>query len=212
MRTRIKLCGMTRVSDLQLADRLGADAIGLNFYPPSPRALTAAQAAELARAADSLCTRVGLFVDPTEQAVEDVLRQVPIDVLQFHGNESPEFCAGFGRPWIKALRVRDDTDLNEALEMHADAASILLDTYKPGVPGGTGESFNWNVIPERWRSRILLAGGLTPANVFDAVVQVQPLGVDVSGGIEAAKGEKSPEKMTEFVRQVYLADAQRDKL
>lgn len=212
MRTRIKLCGMTRIEDIQQADRLGADAIGLVFYPPSPRAVTLRQASELSRVATGFCTRVGLFVDPTEADVEAVLNQVSIDVLQFHGSETPEFCGRFGRPWIKALRVRDDGRLEEALEEHAGAASILLDAYKPGVPGGTGEVFNWNLIPERWRSRILLAGGLTPANVHDAICRVQPLGVDVSGGIEAAKGVKSHEKMTEFVRQVNLADAERDSI
>lgn len=210
MRTRIKLCGFTRISDLRQADRLGADAIGLNFYPSSPRSVTPKQAAELAGAVGGLCTRVALFVDPTESFVEEVLRRVPIDVLQFHGKETPEFCAHFGRPWIKALRVREDSELEAELSLYQGAASILLDAYKPGVPGGTGESFNWNLIPERWRSRILLAGGLNPANVFDAVRRVRPQGVDVSGGIEAAKGVKSHEKMTEFVRQVALADAERE--
>lgn len=212
MRTRIKLCGMTRLDDVRAADRLGADAIGLVFYPPSPRAVSVLRAAELARAASGFCTRVALFVDPSEREVAAVLSAVPIDVLQFHGDETPEFCASFGRPWIKALRVRDDADIEPALERHADAASLLLDAYKPGVPGGTGEQFNWDLIPERWRSRILLAGGLTPANVFDAVRRVRPWGVDVSGGIEAARGVKSLDKMTEFVRQVALADAERDTI
>lgn len=212
MRTRIKLCGMTRVSDVEQADRLGADAIGLVFYPPSPRAVTPQQAADLARAASGFCTRVALFVDPTEDEVERVLATVPIDVLQFHGQESPEFCRRFERPWIKALRVRDAETLVRELEHYNEASTLLLDAFKPGIPGGTGEQFNWNLIPERWRSRILLAGGLTPANVRDAVSRVLPWGVDVSGGIEAAKGVKEPGKMTEFVRQVSLADAQRDSI
>lgn len=210
MRTRIKLCGMTRISDVRQADLLGADAIGLVFYPPSPRAVTTTQAAELSRAASAFCTRVALFVDPSVEEVESVLDQVPIDVLQFHGQETPEFCARFNRPWIKAIRVREAASLEADLAYHEGAASILLDAYKAGVPGGTGEFFNWNLIPERWRSRILLAGGLSPANVYDAVRQVRPLGVDVSGGIEAARGVKSAEKMTEFVRQVKLADAERE--
>ncbi len=201
---------MTRPADVELADRLGADAIGMVFYPPSSRAVSIEQAAPLARMAGAFCTRVALFVNPTEAEVRQVLSQVAIDVIQFHGDETPEFCQNFGRPWIKALRVRDSATLEADLERYADATSILLDTYKPGQPGGTGESFNWQLIPERWRRSIILAGGLDPANVFEAVTTVQPLGVDVSGGIEAAKGEKSPEKMTEFVRQVRLADAQRE--
>lgn len=210
MRTRIKLCGLTQIEDVQLADRLGADAIGLVFYPPSARALTAADAAPLAAAAGAFCTRVGLFVNPSAADVEAVLAQVPLDVLQFHGDENPDFCASFGRAWMKALRVRDADQLSADLQRYQSAQSLLLDAYKAGEPGGTGEMFNWNLIPERWRSRIILAGGLTPANVAQAVRQVQPLGVDVSGGIESSKGIKSADKMTEFVRQVRLADSQRD--
>lgn len=210
MRTRIKLCGMTQIDQVELADRLGADAIGLVFYPPSARAVSAEAAAPLAAAAGAFCTRVGLFVNPSVAEVETVLSRVPLDVLQFHGDESADFCAGFGRPWMKALRVRDADQLAADLERYSAAYSLLLDAYKPGEPGGTGETFNWNLIPERWRSRIILAGGLTPANVAEAVRQVQPLGVDVSGGIEASKGIKSAEKMTEFVRQVRLADQRRD--
>ncbi|WP_370446844.1 phosphoribosylanthranilate isomerase [Saccharospirillum sp. MSK14-1] len=210
MRTRIKLCGLKQMDDVVLADRLGADAIGLVFYPPSPRAISAVDAAPLATIAGAFCTRVGLFVNPSVDDVEAVLARVPLDVLQFHGDETPDFCASFGRAWMKALRVRNAQQLAADLETYNGANSLLLDAYKPGEPGGTGETFNWNLIPERWRSRIILAGGLTPANVAQAVQQVQPLGVDVSGGIEASKGIKSAEKMTEFVRQVRLADSQRD--
>ena len=210
MRTRIKLCGMTRPADVELADRLGADAIGLVFYPPSPRAVSIEQAAELARLAGAFCSRVALFVNAEEAEINRVLSQVPIDVIQFHGDESPEFCQRFNKPWIKALRVRDRATLEADLDRYAAANTLLLDAYKPGQPGGTGETFNWQLIPERWRSSIVLAGGLDPANVFEAVSTLRPLGVDVSGGIEAAKGEKSPDKMTEFVRQVRLADAQRE--
>lgn len=205
-RTRIKYCGMTRLSDVEFADRLGVDAIGLVFYPPSPRAVTPGQAAPLAKAAGVFCSRVGLFVNPTEADVREILRQVPLDVLQFHGDESPEFCAGFHRPWIKALRVRDAESLEQALELYRGADGWILDAYKAGVPGGTGETFQWSLIPEQWRRRIVLAGGLTPANVNDAVCAIRPQGVDVSGGIEAEKGLKSPDKMTEFMRQVALAD------
>jgi phosphoribosylanthranilate isomerase len=201
---------MTRPVDVELAYQLGVDAIGLVFYPPSPRAVTAEQAAPLARAAGLFCNRVGLFVDPDAEQVIEVLRRVPLDVLQFHGNESPEFCASFNRPWIKALRVREAGELELNLERYREADGWILDAYKAGVPGGTGETFQWTLIPQRWRRRIVLAGGLTPANVNDAVCSIRPQGVDVSGGIEAGKGLKSPEKMCEFMRQVTLADAGRN--
>ncbi|WP_051207317.1 phosphoribosylanthranilate isomerase [Saccharospirillum impatiens] len=209
-RTRIKYCGMTRLSDVEYADHLGVDAIGLVFYPPSPRAVTPSQAAPLAKAAGIFCSRVGLFVNPTEADVRETLSQVPLDVLQFHGDEPPEFCAGFDRPWIKALRVQDAQSLERALDRYQNADGLILDAFKAGVPGGTGEIFQWTLIPERWRRRIVLAGGLTPANVNEAVRAIRPQGVDVSGGIEAEKGLKSPDKMTEFMRQVTLADAGRD--
>ncbi len=208
-RTRIKYCGMTRQSDVEFADRLGVDAIGLVFYPPSPRAVTPGQAAPLAKAAGVFCSRVGLFVNPTEAEVRETLGLVSLDVLQFHGDESPDFCASFDRPWIKALRVQDSESLAQALDHYRDADGWILDAYKAGVPGGTGETFQWTLIPERWRRRIVLAGGLTPANVNEAVCAIRPQGVDVSGGIEAEKGLKSPDKMTEFMRQVTLADAGR---
>ncbi|MEX1214332.1 phosphoribosylanthranilate isomerase [Saccharospirillum sp.] len=209
-RTRVKYCGMTRLSDVEFADRLGVDAIGLVFYPPSPRAITPEQAAPLAKAAGVFCSRVGLFVNPTADQVRDTLRQVSLDLLQFHGDESPEFCAGFDRPWIKALRVQDTASLLQSLGHYQQADGVILDAYKPGVPGGTGETFQWTLIPEQWRRRIVLAGGLTPANVNEAVCTIRPQGVDVSGGIEAEKGLKSPQKMTEFMRQVTLADAGRN--
>lgn len=211
MRTRIKLCGMTTVDDVQFADRLGADAIGLVFYPPSPRAVELEQARRLSRSASVFCSKVALFVDPDVETVNRILDQVAIDVLQFHGNETPEFCRQFNRPWLKALRVRDGDQLMADLGRYSDADNLLLDAYKAGVPGGTGETFQWELIPEPWRHRIVLAGGLTPANVGDAIKAVSPLGVDVSGGIEASKGVKSAEKMTRFVCQVRLADAQKEQ-
>jgi phosphoribosylanthranilate isomerase len=137
------------------------------------------------------------------------LDRVAIDALQFHGDEPPEFCRQFDRPWLKALRVRSAEQLAADLDRYQGADSLLLDAYKAGVPGGTGETFQWGLIPESWRRRIVLAGGLTPDNVRDAIVQVRPLGVDVSGGIEAGKGVKSAEKMARFVAQVGLADAER---
>ncbi|MEX2320107.1 MAG: phosphoribosylanthranilate isomerase, partial [Saccharospirillum sp.] len=153
-RTRVKYCGMTRLSDVEFADRLGVDAIGLVFYPPSPRAVTPQQAAPLAKAAGAFCSRVGLFVNPTADQVRDTLLQVPLDILQFHGDESPEFCAGFDRPWIKALRVQDTASLLQSLEYYQHADGVILDAYKPGVPGGTGETFQWTLIPKQLRRRI----------------------------------------------------------
>lgn len=211
MRTRIKLCGMTTVEDVRLADQLGADAIGLVFYPPSPRAVDLELARLLSRSASVFCSRVALFVDPDVETVSRVLDRVSIDVLQFHGNETPEFCKQFNRPWLKALRVRDGDELGVALEYYNDASNILLDAYKAGVPGGTGETFQWSLIPSQWRHRILLAGGLDADNVRQAIKAVSPLGVDVSGGIEASKGVKSAEKMKRFVQQVRLADDERNQ-
>lgn len=210
MRTRIKLCGMKTVEDVRLADQLGADAIGLVFYPPSPRAVDPDLARRLSRSASVFCSRVALLVDPDVETVHRILDKVAIDVLQFHGNESPEFCQQFNLPWLKALRVRDGDQLKADLERFSGADTLLLDAYKAGVPGGTGETFQWELIPPLWRQRIVLAGGLTPDNVGEAIKAVLPLGVDVSGGIEASKGVKSPEKMRHFVRHVRMADAERD--
>ena len=200
MRTRVKICGITRPEDGVEAARLGADAIGLVFYTKSPRAVTPAQARAVVDALPPFVTTVALFVDPQLAEVEAVLNTVAPDLLQFHGSESPEFCARFGRPWIKAVHMRDGTDLHIVMQQYREGRGVLLDTYRPGMPGGTGESFNWDLIPAELADKIILAGGLTPANVAAAVNKVHPYAVDVSGGVEASKGIKDAAKMAAFIK------------
>ncbi|WP_275425789.1 phosphoribosylanthranilate isomerase [Salinicola halophilus] len=209
-RARIKICGMTRESDVAAAVDAGADALGFVLWAGSSRAITSATLAELAVAATPFVTRVGLFVDPSATEVEAALAH--LDLLQFHGDESPEFCASFARPWIKALRMREGIDLRRAAERYADAGALLLDAYRPGVPGGTGETFDWARIPGDLAKPVILAGGLTPANVAEAVAQVRPYAVDVSGGVEAPgnrRGIKDPAAVRAFCEQVRIANAER---
>jgi len=202
MRTRIKICGITSVEDALAAARLGADAIGLVFYPPSPRYVEVEQAAEIAAALPPFVTTVGLFVNADEQTIADVVSRVRIDLIQFHGNECKDYCGLHQRPYIKAVRMSDDVDLDKQLSDFSQARALLLDTYKAGVPGGTGEQFNWDRVPAHLADKIVLAGGLTPENVKDAVAQVHPYAVDVSGGVESAPGKKDTEKMARFIEAV----------
>ena len=202
MSVRIKICGITRVEDALAAAEAGADAIGLVFYPPSPRAVSAEQAADIVRALPPFVTTVGLFVDAEADDVRRVLRQVPLDLLQFHGDEPAAYCRQFQRPWMKALRVRPGDDLNQLAARWPDAAGILLDSYKAGVPGGTGETFDWSAIPAERKWPLVLAGGLDAANVASAIAATRPWAVDVSGGVEASKGIKDSEKIQAFVQAV----------
>jgi phosphoribosylanthranilate isomerase len=202
MRTRIKICGITSVEDALAAARLGADAIGLVFYPPSPRYVEVEQAAEIAAALPPFVTTVGLFVNADEQTIADVVSRVRIDLIQFHGNECKDYCGLHQRPYIKAVRMSDDVDLDKQLSDFSQARALLLDTYKAGVPGGTGEQFNWDRVPAHLADKIILAGGLTPENVKDAVAQVHPYAVDVSGGVESAPDKKDTEKMARFIKAV----------
>ncbi len=184
------------------AARLGVDAIGLVFYPPSPRYVEVEQAAEIAAALPPFVTTVGLFVNADEQTIADVVSRVRIDLIQFHGNECKDYCGLHQRPYIKAVRMSDDVDLDKQLNDFSQARGLLLDTYKAGVPGGTGEQFNWDRVPAHLADKIILAGGLTPENVKDAVAQVHPYAVDVSGGVESAPGKKDTEKMARFIEAV----------
>ncbi|SDR91421.1 phosphoribosylanthranilate isomerase [Halopseudomonas sabulinigri] len=199
---RIKICGITRVEDALAAAQAGADAIGLVFYAPSPRAVAPEQAAEIVAALPPFVTVVGLFVDADAYYVRDVLKQVPLDLLQFHGDEDAAYCEQFNRPYLKAVRVREGQDLASVAAAWPDASGILLDSYKPGVPGGTGEVFDWALVPNERRWSLVLAGGLTPANVAQAIAEVRPWAVDVSGGVEAAKGIKDVEKINAFIQEV----------
>ena len=202
MRTRIKMCGMTRTEDISTAVSLGVDAIGMVFYPPSPRAVSVAQAEMLAQACPVLVDKVALFVNPDPGLVREVVTATQATLLQFHGDETPEFCQQFNQPYIKALRVANKDDLAVALDVHQNAPAILLDAYVEGTPGGTGQKFDWSMIPAGVQERLFLAGGLNPSNVRDAIEQVMPYVVDVSGGIEASKGIKSAQLMKEFVAAV----------
>lgn len=202
MRTRIKICGITRPEDAQAATRLGADAIGLVFYRPSPRHVELDQAQAVLAALAPFVTTVGLFVDATVAEVNAVLQALPLDLLQFHGEESPEYCAAFGRPWIKAVRMREEIDLAAETRRFAGARGLLLDTFQPGTPGGTGMAFDWTRVPRGLEMPLILAGGLTPDNVAAAIKVARPYAVDVSGGVEQGKGIKSADKMAAFIREV----------
>jgi len=199
---RIKICGITRPEDGLAAARLGVDALGLVFYASSPRAVTTPQAAAIVQALPPFVTTVGLFVDATAAEVHQVLDQVPLDVLQFHGDEAPADCGRFGRPYIKAVRMQAGVNLSAVIADYPDAQGILLDTYVAGVHGGTGERFNWMDVPGGLKKPIILAGGLTPDNVAGAIDIVHPWAVDVSGGVEAARGIKDADRMAAFVKAV----------
>ena len=207
MRTRVKICGITDRQDARDAVRLGADAIGLVFYPPSPRCVTAERAAAIVEGLPPFVTVVGLFVNASREEIADVLGNVRIDLLQFHGTECPDYCAGHGRPYIKAVRVREGTDLLAERRRYAGASALLLDAYQPGVPGGTGQAFDWGLIPAALGPEIVLAGGLSADNVGEAVRQVRPYAVDVSGGVEREKGRKDVGKIEAFMRGVASASS-----
>lgn len=204
MRTRVKICGITRRQDAEFAVKSGADAIGLVFYEPSPRAVTMAQAAAITAQLPPFVSAVGLFVNATAEKVRQTLEQVPISLLQFHGNESAEYCAQFNMPYIKAVRMQTETDLIQADEHFAEASALLLDSYQQGVPGGTGQTFDWSMITAVSKP-LILAGGLTTENVAEAIRQVSPYAVDVSGGVEESKGLKSNNKISAFMREVANA-------
>ena len=205
-RTRVKICGLTRESDVVAAADAGADAVGLVFYARSPRAVEVEQARRLVNALPPFVTSVGLFVDSQADFVRSVLARVPLDTLQFHGEESPDYCAAFHRPWIKAVRMRPGTDLEVQAERYLGSGSLLLDTYDPSSAGGTGRRFEWDLVPEWLAPRIILAGGLTPENAAEAVHRVGPYALDVSGGVESAKGIKDRAKMDAFLHRVKEGD------
>lgn len=204
MRTRVKICGITTPEDALLAARCGADAIGLVFYPPSPRNVSLEQAREILAAVPAFVTTVGLFVDADADYVQQLLQQLKLDLLQFHGDETPEYCSQFSRPYIKALRMKPGLNISQLANSYSDAQGILLDAWVPGTPGGTGQSFDWQQIPELNRP-LILAGGLSVTNVADAINMVKPWAVDVSGGVEQAKGKKSPTKVQEFMQAALAA-------
>ena len=205
MRTRIKICGLTRLRDVRAAVDAGVDAIGLVFYPPSPRFLPLQAAAELRDAVPPFVTTVALFVNPLAEQVIEVLERVRPALLQFHGEESPEFCARFGLPYVKACRVRPEVDLLKYLQPFSGAAGWLLDSHVAEY-GGVGEAFDWSLVPAERIRPLILSGGLSCENVGEAVRRVRPWAVDVSSGVEAAKGIKDAAKIAAFVTEVRNAD------
>lgn len=205
MKVRAKICGITRVADGLVCAQQGADAIGLVFYPPSPRNVAIEPAREIARALPPFVTTVALFVNPPADEVEAVLRAVRPDVLQFHGDESPEFCRQFDVPYLKALRVTASLNLVEYAARYRDAQGLLLDAFVAGQAGGTGQTFDWALIPAGLSLPVILSGGLEPANVEAAIRQVKPWAVDVSSGVEAAKGIKDAAKIAAFMQGVRNA-------
>ena len=205
MRTRIKICGITRSEDLQAVARAGADAIGLNFYPSSPRFLSLEWARTLAGEVPPFVTTVALFVNPTAAEVYTVLERVRPAMLQFHGEEDPVFCAQFGVPYIKVCRVKPGVDLLEYLRPFSSAAGWMLDSHVEEY-GGVGERFDWSLIPAERSHPLILSGGLTRENVREAVRRVRPWAVDVSSGVESAKGIKDAAKIAAFIAEVRNAD------
>lgn len=199
---RSKICGITRVEDALIAAEAGADAVGLVFYSKSPRAVTFRQAREIVSALPPFITTVGLFVNASRCEINEILDAVPLDVLQFHGDETPADCEGYHRPWYKALRVKPGDDIRLQAERYPGASAVLLDTFVAGVPGGTGEVFDWSLVPKDLAKPLILAGGLTCQNVRQAISEVSPFAVDVSGGVELSKGIKDADRVREFVRLV----------
>ncbi|RUM91115.1 MAG: phosphoribosylanthranilate isomerase [Thiomicrospira sp.] len=205
-RTRVKICGITNITDATTAVQAGADALGFVFYDKSPRVVTIDQAWAVFEKLPAFVTTTALFVNPDVSLVEKVIKDLKIDLLQFHGDESPAFCEQFSRPYIKAVRMQAETDLEQLAVQYASSQGLLLDTYVKGVPGGTGAAFNWNwVAPERRLNvtlPVILAGGLNEDNVEQAIRSVHPWAVDVSGGVESVPGQKSSEKIQAFIQAV----------
>lgn len=206
MPTAVKICGVARIEDAVTAAQCGAHAIGLVFYRPSPRYVAPSLAGEIIRALPPFVTAVGLFVDATAQEVRETLAAAPVGLLQFHGAESPAFCRQFGLPYMKAVRVRAGADLLQYAHDYHDAKALLLDAFVEGTHGGTGQSFDWSLIPRALPLPIVLSGGLDAGNVAQAIQQVRPWAVDVSSGVEAAPGIKDAAKIAAFISGVRNAD------
>lgn len=206
LRTRIKICGITRPGDASKAGELGVDAIGLVFHAPSSRSLTPERAREVVAALPPFVTPVALFLDPEPSLVEEVLSRVPVGMLQFHGSETATFCRSFGRPWIKALGVGDGADPDTIADDYREAAGLLVDGHARGAAGGSGQQADWSRLRGKRRYRLVLAGGLRPTNVAQAIRTVRPDAVDVSTGVECAKGCKDADLMTQFIEEVRRGD------
>lgn len=208
MRTRVKVCGITRREDALAAIAAGVDALGFVFYAPSPRAVNAVQVQAILTGLPPFVSKVGLFVNASAEEVNAVITATALDCLQFHGDETPAFCAQFNLPYYKAVRVKPGVNLIQCAEQYATATALLVDTFSEKAVGGTGEVFDWSLIPAQLSKPIILAGGLGADNVAHAIQQVRPYAVDVSGGVELTKGVKAPEKIAAFMQQVVQADTE----
>ena len=206
MTTRVKVCGITRVEDALAAARVGVDAVGFVFYPPSPRYVAPERARDITATLPPFVSTVGLFVDSDAATVAATLRVIRLNYLQFHGAESPEFCAQFDVPFLKAVRVKPGVDLLQYAITFSAAKALLLDAFVAGMHGGTGQGFDWQLIPLNMPIPVILSGGLAPGNIAQAVRTVRPWAVDVSSGVEAEKGIKDADKIEQFMRGVWNAD------
>jgi phosphoribosylanthranilate isomerase len=206
MRTRIKICGFTRVDDAVAAAKLGVDAIGLVFYPPSPRNVNLEQAADIVSALPAFITVVALFVDEKERRIKEILSQVSIDCIQFHGNEAATDCRIYNKSYIKAIRMKQGLDIIKISTDYQNASALLLDAYHPGIQGGSGRQFDWDLIPDNNSLPIILAGGLDEGNAEQAVKKVRPYALDVSSGVERTKVIKDVAKMATFIEAINEGD------
>ena len=206
-RTRIKICGLKDAEMARHASRCGADAVGINFHKPSPRYAELEQAAAVAQALPPYVMAVGLFVNLPADEIRAIMARVPLQMLQFQGDEPPDFCESFAMPYVRAVRMEEGTDLLEYGRRFSRARALLLDAHVPGLAGGTGRTFDWKAIPRDLPIPVILSGGLTPENVGRAVREVKPWAVDVSSGVEAERGVKDPRKIEEFIRSVRREDA-----
>ena len=207
MRTRVKICGITSVEDALTAVSLGADALGFVFWPRSGRYLSPAAAGDIIQRLPPMITTIAVVVDPSLDEIEAIIRQSGVDLVQFHGQEPAQFCAQCSRPYVKSIRVQSAGDAAQVEEAHPYARAFLLDTYKKGLPGGTGESFDWDLIPPDFGRPVILAGGLSADNVGEAIAAVRPFAVDVSGGVEQVPGVKDPAKVEQFLNEVKRVSA-----
>lgn len=206
-RTRVKICGIKTIETFKAAVSLGVDAIGLMFYKKSKRVISLDIAKQMAAVSPAFVNLVGVFVNPSVDEVNEVLEAIPLTLLQFHGDEPPAFCEQFQRPFIKAIRPKENSDVRHAENVYKSAQGLLLDSGSAGSYGGTGKTFDWNMIPSDGSKPIILAGGLNQNNVIDAILNVQPYAVDVSGSVEDMNGNKRKEKMEAFIRAVKKADS-----
>ncbi|MCK5830454.1 MAG: phosphoribosylanthranilate isomerase [Methylococcales bacterium] len=206
MRTRVKICGFTQVSDAVTAAKLGVDAIGLVFYPPSPRNISIEKAVKIVNTLPAFVTVVALFVDENESQIREVMSKVSIDCIQFHGDEEPVDCRIYNKPYMKAIRMKPGLNILEIAEQYSDASALLLDAYHPGIKGGSGSQFDWDLIPKNCSLPIILAGGLQTSNIKTAIQSVKPYAVDISSGVEEKKGVKDVAKMAAFIREINEGD------